>query len=195
MRLRGAKAELEEAGEETDGLVESTSKLQDKIMALTGVDIMLDDSTFKSTYDILLEISKVWNDLSDVNRASLLEVIAGKTRGSVVAGLLQQGDTLENVYKDSQGAEGSALEENEKYLESIQGHLDKLKNQWQKIWTSSLTRGAMNFFIDSLTKILKLVEKIGLVGSTVIGVGLISSVKALSKTFLSGGRAKVYQKI
>ena len=106
-----------------------------------------------------------------------------KTRGSVVAGLLQQGDTLENVYKDSQGAEGSALEENEKYLESIQGHLDKLKNQWQKIWTSSLTRGAMNFFIDSLTKILKLVEKIGLVGSTVIGVGLISSVKALSKTF------------
>ena len=78
MRLRGAKTELEEAGEETDGLVESTSKLQDKIMALTGVDIMLDDSTFKSTYDILLEISKVWDDLTDVNRASLLEVIAGE---------------------------------------------------------------------------------------------------------------------
>ena len=78
MRLRGAKAELEAANEETDGLVESTSKLQEKIMALTGVDIMLDDSTFKSTYDILLEISKVWDDLTDVNRASLLEVIAGE---------------------------------------------------------------------------------------------------------------------
>ena len=78
MRLRGAKEELESTGEETDGLVESTSKLQKKIMALTGVDIMLDDSTFKSTYDILLEISKVWNDLSDISRANVLEVIAGK---------------------------------------------------------------------------------------------------------------------
>lgn len=191
MRLRGAKADLEAAGEETDGLVESTSKLQDKIMALTGVDIMIDDSTFKSTYDILLEISKVWDDLTDVNRASILEVIAGKTRGSVVAGLLQQGDTLEKAYKDSQDAEGSALKENERYLQSIQGHLDKLKNQWQKIWASNLTRDTMNWFIDKATGLLKIVEKLGLVWSTVIATGIITAGKALTKTFFSGGRAKV----
>lgn len=190
MRLRGAKTELEEAGEETDGLVESTSKLQDKIMALTGVDIMIDDSTFKSTYEILLEISKVWDDLSDVNRASLLEVIAGKTRGSVVAGLIQQGDTLESAYQDSQGAEGSALKENERYLESIQGHLDKLSNQWQKIWVSDLTRETMNWFIDKITGLLKIVEKIGIVWTTVITAGIITAGKALVKTYASGGRVK-----
>ena len=115
-----------------------------------------------------------------------------KTRGSVVAGLLQQGDTLEEVYKDSQNAEGSALEENEKYLQSIQGHLDKLSNQWQKIWTSELTRDTMNWFIDKLTGILKLVEKLGLVVSTALGAGLVAGGKALKKTYFSGGRVKVY---
>lgn len=115
-----------------------------------------------------------------------------KTRGSVVAGLLQQGDTLESVYKDSQNAEGSALEENERYLESIQGHLDKLNNQWQKIWTNSLTRDTMNWFIDKLTGLLKIVEKIGLVASTAIAGGLITAGKALVKTYAKdgGGRAK-----
>ena len=40
MRIRGAKTELEDAGLETEGMVESTAKLREEIMALSGVDIM-----------------------------------------------------------------------------------------------------------------------------------------------------------
>ena len=43
MRIRGAKTEMEEAGLETEGMAESTAKLQAEIKALSGVDIMLDD--------------------------------------------------------------------------------------------------------------------------------------------------------
>lgn len=43
MRIRGAKTELEDAGLETDGMVESTSKLREELKALSGVDIMLND--------------------------------------------------------------------------------------------------------------------------------------------------------
>lgn len=44
LRLRGAKADLEDAGEEVDGMCDSVSELQAKLLALTGgkVDIMLD---------------------------------------------------------------------------------------------------------------------------------------------------------
>lgn len=38
MRLRGAKTEIEAAGEDTDGMAESTSKLREQIKALTNVD-------------------------------------------------------------------------------------------------------------------------------------------------------------
>lgn len=45
MYLRSSKSELEEAGESTEGLVESSSKLRDELKGLTGgkVDIMLDE--------------------------------------------------------------------------------------------------------------------------------------------------------
>ena len=46
MYLRAAKAELEEAGESTDGMATSVSKLRESILALTKgqVDIMLDEN-------------------------------------------------------------------------------------------------------------------------------------------------------
>lgn len=82
MYLRAAKTEAESAGESTDGMAESVSKLREEIKALTGnkVDIMQDEAgtTFKSTFQILRELSKVWDQLSDVSQANILERLAGR---------------------------------------------------------------------------------------------------------------------
>lgn len=83
LRLRGTKVSLEEAGEDIDGMAETTSKMRENIKALSGVDIMLDKDNYKSTYQIMREISNVWNDLTDVKQAGLLELIAGKTRANL----------------------------------------------------------------------------------------------------------------
>ena len=78
LRIRGAKTELEQAGDDTEGMVESTAKLRDLVKGISGVDIMLDEKTFKSTYEIIEEIGRVWHDISDIDQASLLEAIAGR---------------------------------------------------------------------------------------------------------------------
>ena len=87
MRIRGTKTELEEAGEETDGMIENTSKLRKQVMALTnidgngGVDILTDSGAFRSTYDILLDIAQIWDQLNDYDpkaQAALLELLAGE---------------------------------------------------------------------------------------------------------------------
>lgn len=78
LRLRGTSVSvLEEMGEETDGVVESVSKMQEKIKALTGVDILTDSGAYKETYAILYEIGQVWDDMSDIDQAALLELMAG----------------------------------------------------------------------------------------------------------------------
>ena len=76
-----AKTELEEAGLETDGMVDSTAKLRSEILALTGVDIMENANEFKSTYAILDELSTKWKDLTDIQQATVTELIAGKRQG------------------------------------------------------------------------------------------------------------------
>ena len=79
LRLRGAKVELQEAGLDADNMAESTSTLQEKLQALTHgkVDIMLDADTFKNTTQILREMSTAWEDMTDIEQASALELMGG----------------------------------------------------------------------------------------------------------------------
>lgn len=67
---RMATTELEAAGESTDGMATSTASLRKEVMALSGIDIMQDETTFKSTYDILDELSTKWSDLTDIQQAN-----------------------------------------------------------------------------------------------------------------------------
>lgn len=78
LRIRGASSELEELGEETEGMATSTAKLRDEIKGLTGVDIMADEETFKSTAEIIKELGAVWENLNDVTQANVLEQLAGE---------------------------------------------------------------------------------------------------------------------
>ena len=77
-RIRGAKTELEDLNEETDEYTETTSKLRDLVMGLTGFDIMEDKDTFKDIYEIIMGIGKEWDKLTDIERASLGEALAGR---------------------------------------------------------------------------------------------------------------------
>lgn len=69
MRIRGATTELEKAGLDTDGMAESTAKLREEMLALSGIDIMKDATTFKSTYNILDELANKWENLTDIQQA------------------------------------------------------------------------------------------------------------------------------
>lgn len=82
LRLRGATTELQEAGEETEGMISSTSKLRSQIMQLTentslgAFDILKSPTEFKTTYDIIDGIAQRWEDLANVDQANLLELMA-----------------------------------------------------------------------------------------------------------------------
>lgn len=162
MFLRAAKTEAEEAGESTDGMAESVSKLRSELLRLTGnkVDIMLDDKTFKSTYQIMKEMSQVWHDLSDVSQANILEKLGGKRNSNVVSALLESFAVAEKSLKESQNAAGSALEENEKYLDSINGKLDQLKASWEQLSNSLLNNSVVKILIDSLRTVLDFFNKL-----------------------------------
>lgn len=59
-------------GEDTTGMVDSTAKLRQEILALSGVDIMENANEFKSTYKIMDELSQKWEDLTDIQQAKCL---------------------------------------------------------------------------------------------------------------------------
>ena len=174
LRLRGAKAELEDMQEDTDGLCDSTSKLREQIKSLTGVDIMLDDNTFKSTTDIIKELGAVWDKLSDSSQAATLELIAGKSRANNVAALLKNYQQIDKVMESLGDAEGSAMRENEAIVDSIDGRIKKLSASMEDFWQKAINTDFVKNIVSSLDTILNLLTKIidqfGLL-PTIIGVG------------------------
>lgn len=192
MRIRGTKTELEGAGEETDGLIENTSKLQAKVKALTdvngngGVDILTDTGAYRSTYDILLDIAEVWDDINDANpknQAALLEILAGKTRGSQLAAILQNPEDLRDAYEMALDSDGSALKENEKYLDSIQGKIDQFNNSIQTMWMNLIGSETVKDVVELGTDLIKLADDIGVVNIALTALAMRMSAKYFKVDF------------
>jgi TP901 family phage tail tape measure protein len=167
-RLRGAKAELVAAGEDTDGMAESTSKLRTQIMALTnldgtgGFDIMDEKGGFKSTYEMMKGIAKAYNqmDASSPNAAALLELIAGKNRASDVAGLLKNFSQAEKAYETAQESSGVAMKNYDKYQKSLEARSNKTKSIVENLSLNVLDDGKIGTLYDGLNGLLEIIVKI-----------------------------------
>ena len=164
-----AKEELESLGEETDDVITTTSKLRQTIMDATkaatadgkGFDILDENGNYKSTYEIMQGLSDLYNDivakdkeLGTNNLNLLLETIAGKNRSNIAASILQNGDMLRSVYEDAQNSEGSATEELNKELDSVEAKLQQLSNRAQEFWATLINSDLLKNGIDLLSTLL-----------------------------------------
>ena len=187
LRLRGSKTQLEEMGEDVTDMATTTSQLQAKLLALTGgqVDIMLNETTFKNSTQILREMAEAWDDMNDIQRASALELMGGKRQANVLSALIQNFDTVESAIEASANSAGSALKENERYLDSIQGKIDQFNNALQAMWSNALDSDVVKWFVNLGTELIKIVDKIGLLNSALLALGAYKGIGALFKMFKS----------
>ena len=175
LRLRGMKGQLEELGEDSEG-VENISKMQGQILNLTKgkVNIFGDNGEFKSTYDIMRDISEVYNDMTDTDRASLLETIAGKDRANDVAALLGNMDNAVAMVETAENAVGSASRENEKYLESLQGRIEVMQGSFQALSNvvidSDFLKGGVSAIDNIIKAVTILIQNLGLLPTALAAV-------------------------
>lgn len=151
MYLRASKTDAENAGIATDGMASSVSELRSELKQLAGVDIMKDDNTFKSTYQIMKELSEVWKDLSDTTQANITELIAGKRGGQSTSALLNNFSVAEDAMKQALNSSGSAMRENQTYMDSLQAKLNQLDSAFQKFSTDLMKSDIPKFFVDLAT--------------------------------------------
>lgn len=191
MRIRGAKTELEEAGLETDGMADSTAKLRQEIMALSGVDIMLNAKEFKSTYQIMEELADKWQDLSDIQQASVTELIAGKRQGNIVSSLMNNFDIAQNALETSLNSSGSAMKEHAKYMDSLEARMSQLKAAWQGLsqtfMNSDFLKTGISFITELVSLLDKLIDKFGTLGT----IGFGASIFGLFKLRGTGAKSSI----
>jgi len=205
LRIAGteeAKDELIQLGEDVDDMIVGThAKMQGLIKDYTavasnayeGIDILDANGNLRNTYDILLDISEIYQEILDEDKRAganrgqaLIEAIAGKNRSNIAASILLNPQMLKDVYSSAQDSAGSAQKELDKYLDSLEGHVKEFQNATQElIFTlidSGILKDLIDFGTDFIQILTEIVDKLGTPGV----LGVLISILGI----LKGGQVK-----
>ena len=130
-------------------------------------DILDENGNYRNTYSILKDISEIYSEIQKQDKAmgtnraqALIEELAGKNRSNILSSLLTNGSLLEQVKETSEHSDNSALEENQKYLESTEAKIAQLQTQLQELATVTINSDMFKGVIDTATAFLNIVTQI-----------------------------------
>lgn len=196
MYLRASKTDAEAFGVSVDDMASSVSELRSELKSLTGVDIMKDaaGTEFKSTYQILKEISTVWDKLTDVSKANVTEMLGGKRNSNAVLSVIEQFSIAEKSMEDAANSSNSAMTEQERMMDSIEGRLKQLNASFEKFSNDVMSSDLIKFFVTLATKIVDAADgMVNLAGSIPAITAAISGVLSVMQMSgkLKNGAGKV----
>lgn len=171
LRIRGMKEALDTLGENSDE-IGSVNEIQSRILNLTNKKVNILDNLapdgFRSTYEILSGISREWENISKTDQTALLEIIAGKQNSSIVSTLITNMAQADNALNASLNSSGSAMAEQEKWMQSLEAKTKQFESAFQSLSTTVLNSNLIKTFIDlgtigvqSIEKITKLLTPLG----------------------------------
>ena len=147
------------------------------VNALTGKGISLKDANgdFRDTYDILLDISKVWNDMSKMDQAALAEKISGNRQQNVLFSILTNFNEAEKAMSLMDDSAGALTSSYETYLDSVQGKINQFKASWTELANTVISSDFLKGAVDSARTFLELLNGItGAIGSLPTMIGAIA---------------------
>lgn len=139
----------------------------------------------KSTFQILSDLKGDWDKMSNAEQQALGIAYAGKTQFEVFAAVMDNFDTATKAAETALDSAGSAAQENESYMESLDFKVNTLKATFEDFSNRVLNSELVGGFIDAGTALLKFansdagvaITQMALLTAGVVGVvGVIGKV-------------------
>lgn len=166
MNIRQIKGETED-GELIDG--ESIANAAKALREFAGIDTMANGELRKGS-EILAELAGKWDTLSDVQKSAIAQNVAGVRQANILLALMDNWGTYEKMMAEYANAAGSAMQENERYLEGWQAKTDKLSAAWTKFVANTVSSDFIKGLLDISTKFLNVSGSIGTVTAAMGGL-------------------------
>ena len=166
MNIRQIKGETED-GELIDG--ESIANAAKALREFAGIDTMANGELRKGS-EILAELAGKWDTLSDVQKSAIAQNVAGVRQANILLALMDNWGTYEKMMAEYANAAGSAMQENERYLEGWQAKTDKLSAAWTKFVANTVSSNFIKGLLDISTKFLNVSGSIGTVTAAMGGL-------------------------
>lgn len=186
MNVRQIRGETED-GELIDG--ESIANAAKALKEYADIST-LQNGELRKTYDVLDELAGKWENLGSVAKSAITEALAGKYRANILSALLNDWDSVSKIMQDYADGVGSALEENEFYLQSWDAKTKQLQSTWTEFVAKTVEEDWIKGLISSVTW---LIDGFGSLGNALLILGgIIATFKLPSiLSFLSNAVAGI----
>ena len=173
------------------------NKTAKSLQEIAGIDIFADRQTgqVKDMVTILDELQAKWHTFTEEEQLGLANAIAGKQQASAFQALMVNFKTFKQMQEDfaNNNHIGSMTQENERYINSLAGKLNHLKEVWVSIGTtivnSDFTYSLLDGVIalsEGIEKVVKVIDELGITFPTVVTLfGALTSTLKKSNSITS----------
>lgn len=167
---------------ETSGTLTSDISKAETSLRSVGIEVRSSSGEFRELDDILGDLAGKWDSLSDTQQSNLSYELAGTRQRNILNSLLKNWDLYEERVENATSLEDSpTLKNQEKYAESMTGHLEELSAAGESFWATFIDTKSAKSAVDFLTNVIGLLEKLtktfGSVGTIGAGMTLFSLFK------------------
>lgn len=120
-----------------------------------GISVYKANGELKNTYEIMGTLAPVYEKLSNAEKAYVTETIAGKYQAQNAAALLNNWSQAVKANETAINSQGSALKENAKYIDSIEGKINAFNSAFQELAKSFINSDLIKSIVSFGTAILK----------------------------------------
>ena len=136
----------------------STGKALTKWYADHNIAILDQTGQLRSLYDVLTDVAKIWPDLTTNEKDYYLNQQAGANQTQNLAAALNNFKGVQKAYTLAMNSANSAADENARYMESINAHVQTLKATFQDFSRNVFNEEFIKRILDTANALLKFVN-------------------------------------
>lgn len=166
--------------------------------ALGSVGISLRDSNggWRNTTDVLLDIAKNWESMTDIQKSLVTTSMAGTRQGNMFQTLMEGmsedgGKKFEEYLNLAENSEGITDKKYETSIKSISASIDELTAAFDRLFASIESSGVIQSFISSITEaitgIQTIIDQFPLIGKAAASIIPILSIVFGMMAFMKTG--------
>lgn len=117
-----------------------------------GIETTNANGSIRSTFDILTDLHNILPTITEDEQRWLLSAVSGKEHFKSLTSIMQNWNAVSKTMEVQMNANGSATEELNRKLDSLEGRMNKATNAVSKFWNATINSGLVKTSISLFTE-------------------------------------------
>ena len=119
-----------------------------------GIEVVNLDGSIKPFGEVLAELKVKWDGMTESERNYIAESVAGNRQRSIFISMMDNMAKATELHTQAMGSQGTMMQVQEKYMDSLEGKMGRLKATSQQFWSNFINSGMVKGGVDALNGLI-----------------------------------------